>query len=126
MGAASAAKMQLDRRSASSVVVAGLALVLSTANHNLVSAVVNPPAVVQQYGSSMLADDDDDLRPAQKKFLEERAKMAQSYDEDFESNFKGAAEVKDKKSAYTLVVGGLIAVAFIAPMIQFFYYTGGE
>ena len=27
---------------------------------------------------------------------------------------------------YTLIVGGLIAVAFIAPMLQYLYYTMGE
>jgi len=52
--------------------------------------------------------------------------MQQKYDDDYQSNFKGAVETKDKKSAYTLVVVGLVAVAFIAPMIQFFYYTGGD
>merc|ERR1719353_272941 len=119
-----APQMLMNGRTTSSVVAAGLALTLSTTNPSLVSAAVNPPAVVQQFGSSMLAEED--LRPAQKKFLEERAAMQQKYDDDFESNFKGAAEVKDKKSAYTLVVAGLVAVAFIAPMIQFFYYTGGD
>lgn len=116
--------MLLDRRSAGSVVAAGLALALSTANPSFVSAAVNPPAVVQQYGSSMIAEEE--LRDAQKEFLAKRQAMQQTYDDDYESNFKGAREVKDKKSAYTLVVTGLVAVAFIAPMIQFFYYTGGD
>ena len=52
--------------------------------------------------------------------------MQQKYDDDYLSNFKTSKEVKDKKSSYTLVVAGLLAVAFIAPMIQFFYYTGGD
>jgi len=116
--------MLLNQRSAGSVAAAGLALALSTATPQLVAAAINPPAVVQQYGSSMLAEEE--LRPAQKKFLEERAARQQEYDEDFSSTFKTAKEVKDKKSAYTLVVAGLVAVAFIAPMIQFFYYTGGD
>mmetsp|Transcript_33564 Transcript_33564/g.83823 ORF Transcript_33564/g.83823 Transcript_33564/m.83823 type:complete len:119 (-) Transcript_33564:316-672(-) len=118
--------MRLGERSAAGAVAAGLALALSTAHPNFVSASVTPPAVVQQYGSSMLAGDDDELRPAQKEFLEKRAAMQQKYDDDYQSNFKGAVETKDKKSAYTLVVVGLVAVAFIAPMIQFFYYTGGD
>jgi len=117
--------MLLDRRSAGSVVAAGLALALSTANPSFVSAAVNPPAVVQQYGSSMIAEEEE-LRDAQKEFLAKRQSMKQTYDDDYESNFKGAGEVKDKKSAYTVVVTGLVAVAFIAPMIQFFYYTGGD
>ena len=36
------------------------------------------------------------------------------------------AQVKDKKNVYTAIVGGLIVVAFVAPMVQFFWYTGGE
>ena len=35
-------------------------------------------------------------------------------------------QVKDKKNVYTAIVGGLIVVAFVAPMVQFFWYTGGE
>jgi len=90
--------MLLNQRSAGSVAAAGLALALSTATPQLVAAAINPPAVVrlrspavsvvhrdtestkpscvqvQQYGSSMLAEEE--LRPAQKKFLEERAVSA--------------------------------------------------
>lgn len=43
-----------------------------------------------------------------------------------DSTYKSEEETKDKKGVYTTVVVGLIAVAFIAPMVQFFYYTGGE
>ena len=81
---------------------------------------------MQQYGSSLVADSDAELRDAQRKFLEERAKMKQEYDLDTESTFKSEEEVADKKSIYVTIVGGLVAVAFIAPMLQFFYYTGGE
>ena len=37
-----------------------------------------------------------------------------------------APQVKDKKGIYVTIVGGLVVVAFVAPMIQFFWYTGGE
>ena len=53
-------------------------------------------------------------------------KMKTSYDTDIESNFNSAEEVADKKNIYVTIVGGLVAVAFIAPMLQFFYYTGGD
>ena len=35
-------------------------------------------------------------------------------------------QVKDKKGIYTAIVGGLIVVAFVAPMVQFWFYTGGD
>jgi len=82
---------------------------------------------VQQYGGSMVADAEADaLREAQKKFLEERQKMKQEYDTDVESTFVNADDFADKKSIYVTIVGGLIIVAFVAPMLQFFYYTGGD
>ena len=37
-----------------------------------------------------------------------------------------ADEVEGKKSIYVTLVAGLIVVAFVAPMLQFFYYTGGD
>ena len=69
---------------------------------------------------------DADMREAQEKFLAERAKLETKYTDDAESTYKSEEETKDKKGVYTTVVVGLIAVAFIAPMVQFFYYTGGE
>ena len=74
----------------------------------------------------MIAGADDELRDAQKKFLEERSKMKQTYDTDTESTFIDASMVADKKSIYVTLVGGLVIVAFVAPMLQFFYYTGGD
>ena len=74
----------------------------------------------------MIADTDADVREAQRKFLEERAKVKQTYDMDVESNFKSEAEVADKKNIYVTIVGGLIVIAFVVPMLQFFYYTGGD
>ena len=53
-------------------------------------------------------------------------KMRQTYDTDVENTYNSADEVADKKNIYVTIVGGLIAVAFIAPMLQFFYYTGGD
>lgn len=53
-------------------------------------------------------------------------KIKQEYDTDTESTFINADEVADKKSIYVTIVGGLIVVAFVAPMLQFFYYTGGD
>jgi len=52
--------------------------------------------------------------------------MATKYEMRTESTFKSAEEVKDKKGIYVTIVGGLVVVAFVAPMIQFFWYTGGE
>ena len=43
-----------------------------------------------------------------------------------ESTFIDASEVADKKSIYVTIVAGLLVVAFVAPMLQFFYYTGGD
>ena len=102
------------------------AMALATANPTLTAHAVEPPAVVQQYGASMVADADSDLRDAQKRFLEERAKIKQEYDTDTDSTFINADEVEGKKSIYVTLVAGLIVVAFVAPMLQFFYYTGGD
>lgn len=103
-----------------------LALALASSNPVITHAAVEPPAVVQQYGGQMIAGADDELRDAQKKFLEERSKMKQTYDTDTESTFIDASMVADKKSIYVTLVGGLVIVAFVAPMLQFFYYTGGD
>jgi len=112
---------------AGAALATSLALLLATANPAQTHAVVEPPAVVRQYGSSMVAEATDaELRDAQKKFLEERAKIKQTYDDDVESNFVDASQLSDKKSIYVTIVGGLIVVAFVAPMLQFFYYTGGD
>lgn len=122
----SAPKLQMvDRRgaAANTVAAAALALALTTATPNLVSAQMTPPGVMQQYGSSMVADDVSD---EQRKFLEERAKMRTKYEANVDGNYKSADDVKEKKFTYTTVVVGLIVIAFVAPMIQFFYYTGGD
>eukprot|EP00966_Prymnesium_polylepis_P141724 3272678-Prymnesium_polylepis.1 len=178
--------MRLGERSAAGAVAAGLALALSTAHPNFVSASVTPPAVVGRRprpcrtksisgsgaprspgaalrccafsqhalsfaraacgeaspapspcwprpGGLPVQSGEFSLRPRPFNALPRafgagfvRQAMQQKYDDDYQSNFKGAVETKDKKSAYTLVVVGLVAVAFIAPMIQFFYYTGGD
>jgi len=101
-------------------------LMLANAAPTLTHAAVEPPAVVQQYGASMVADEDEDVRDAQKKFLEERQKIKQQYDTDVESTFVNAEQFEGKKSIYTVVVTGLVVIAFVAPMLQFFYYTGGD
>ena len=53
-------------------------------------------------------------------------KIKQEYDNDTDRTFVDASEFSDKKSIYVTIVAGLIVVAFVAPMLQFFYYTGGE
>ena len=83
-----------------------------------------PPPALERTTTTLLADEE--LRPEQVKFLEDRAKLKQQYESQVESTYKTEEETQDKKITYTTVVGGLIAVAFIAPMVQFFYYTGGE
>lgn len=108
---------------ANHVAAASIALALAMGNPVFTPA-ATAPAVVQQYGASMIAEED--ISDAQKKFLEERASLKQKYEEDYQGNYKSAEEVKDKKSVYTLIVGGLIGVAFIAPMLQYLYYTMGE
>merc|ERR1719327_897047 len=118
--------VQRERSPTGGLLAASLALALSAAQPTVTHAAVEPPAVVQQYGASLVAESDADLRDAQKKFLEERAKMRTTYDTDVETTYKSAEEVADKKNIYVTIVGGLIAVAFVAPMLQFFYYTGGD
>ena len=83
-------------------------------------------AQVQQAGANMVADLD--LSDRQAKFLEERNKMQQKYEaqSEVQGNYLTAAETEEKKGKSIGVVGGLIIIAFVAPMVQFFYYTGGE
>ena len=52
--------------------------------------------------------------------------MKTAYETDVESTYKSEEEVADKKNIYVTIVGGLVVVAFVAPMLQYFYYTGGE
>ena len=78
---------------------------------------------VQQYGSSMIADDD--VSEAQKQFLAERAKLKTTYEASTDPTFKSEDETESKKNIYITIVAALVAIAFIAPMVQFFYYTGG-
>jgi len=58
--------------------------------------------------------------------LRRSQKIKQEYDTDTDSTFINADEVEGKKSIYVTLVAGLIVVAFVAPMLQFFYYTGGD
>lgn len=58
--------------------------------------------------------------------LSRSQKIKQEYDGQTESNFVNADDFSDKKSIYVTIVGGLLVVAFVAPMLQFFYYTGGD
>jgi hypothetical protein len=111
---------------AGAALATSLALAMATMNPTITQAAINPPAVVQQAGANMIAETDAELREAQKKFLEERAKIKQEYDGQTESNFVNADDFSDKKSIYVTIVGGLLVVAFVAPMLQFFYYTGGD
>jgi hypothetical protein len=74
--------------------------------------------------STLIADED--LTEAQRKFIEARKEVATKYETETESTFKNVAETRDKKNIYTVIVVGLVVVAFVAPMVQFFYYTGGE
>merc|ERR1719221_3349 len=112
----------VQRSAANSALAASLALIIGAADPSITSASTQPE-LVQQYGSSMVADE---LRPEQQKFLEERARMKQQYETRVEGNYKTEDEVRDKKGIYTTIVGGLIVVAFVAPMVSFFYYTGGK
>lgn len=52
--------------------------------------------------------------------------MKTTYDEGVESTYKSEEEVTDKRNIYVTIVAGLVGIAFIAPMVQFFYYTGGD
>lgn len=40
-----------------------------------------------------------------------------------ESNFKTRQETEDKRSQFTLVVGGLLVIAFVVPMLQYYAYV---
>ena len=120
------------RSVASGAAAAALALALSSGNFDMAPprALAAPPAVVQQVQqgpTTMLADAAGaDLTDEQKKFMNERKQMATKYESQTEGTFKSAAQVKDKKGIYTAIVGGLVVVAFVAPMVQFWFYTGGD
>mmetsp|Transcript_16679 Transcript_16679/g.54363 ORF Transcript_16679/g.54363 Transcript_16679/m.54363 type:complete len:137 (-) Transcript_16679:218-628(-) len=96
-----------------------LAFAMSTATPVITSADMSSMAV--ERASFTMADSD-----AQEKFLAERAKMKTQYEQDVEGTYMTAEETKEKKATYLTVVYGLVAIAFIAPMVQFFYYTGGK
>ena len=39
-----------------------------------------------------------------------------------ESNYKSKQETEDKRGQFTLVVGGLLVIAFVVPMAQYYAY----
>eukprot|EP00967_Tisochrysis_lutea_P065758 scaffold85569_cov27-Tisochrysis_lutea.AAC.1 len=94
-----------------------LALALNSATPAITMA--DAPSLALERASVTVSD-----MTAQEKFLAERAKMKTQYEQDVEGTYMTAEETKEKKATYLTVVYGLIAIAFIAPMIQFFYYTG--
>lgn len=40
-----------------------------------------------------------------------------------ESNFKSREETDEKRGQFTLVVGGLLVIAFVVPMAQYYAYV---
>merc|ERR1711924_110871 len=112
------------RAVANSVLAASLALAMATSSPLLASADVPQPAVVERYGSTLVAADD--VSEAAQKFLDRRAALKTQYDVEVEGNYKTEAEVQNKKGTYSSIVGGLILVAFVAPMVTFYYYTAGK
>lgn len=40
-----------------------------------------------------------------------------------ESNFKTKEETEEKRGQFTLVVGGLLVIAFVVPMAQYYAYV---
>jgi uncharacterized membrane protein YgcG len=42
------------------------------------------------------------------------------------SNFKSKEETGDKRGSYALVVGGLLVIAFVVPMVQYYGYIGNR
>ena len=115
--------MKLGGHSSAQGVAAPLLAALLAANvHTAMPAIAH--TTTSSFTSAVAAQEE--LRPEQIKFLEERAKLKQQYESQVEGTFKTESETQDKKITYQTVVGGLIAIAFIAPMVQFFYYTGGE
>ncbi|WVY96106.1 hypothetical protein V8G54_028257 [Vigna mungo] len=42
-----------------------------------------------------------------------------------ESNFKTKEETEEKRGQFTLVVGGLLVIAFVVPMAQYYAYVEG-
>merc|ERR1712087_160007 len=98
-------------------------------NPAITAADMSQPTVVKRSGTALAATDEfatEDLRPSQIEFLKKRAELKTQFEEETEGTYKSADEVSDKKSIYITIVVGLIVVAFVAPMIQFFYFTGGE
>ncbi|PNX82596.1 UPF0603 protein chloroplastic-like, partial [Trifolium pratense] len=47
-------------------------------------------------------------------------------DDKRESNYKTKQETEDKRGQFSLVVGGLLVVAFVVPMLQYFAYVAKE
>lgn len=88
-------------------------------------------AVLTKHGGSpstamslLLADEE--LSDQQKKFLADREKLKQTYDTDVESTYQTADQVEGKKGIYTTIVTALVVIAFVAPIVQYLYYTGGS
>jgi hypothetical protein len=103
---------------------AAFALTVATAAPHATSASVqsfNPPSVA-------IAADDEELRPAQKRFLEQREAAPQEtqFEKQVEGTFKAKDATEKGKFKYSTVVVGLLLISFAAPMAQFFYYVKEE
>lgn len=48
----------------------------------------------------------------------------QFQDQKRESNFQTREQTENKRDQFVFVVGGLLVIAFVVPMLQFFAYTG--
>jgi len=43
-----------------------------------------------------------------------------------ESNFKTKSETAEKRDQFAFVVGGLLVIAFVVPMLQYYAYVSGK
>ncbi|KAJ1632258.1 hypothetical protein T492DRAFT_989972 [Pavlovales sp. CCMP2436] len=106
--------------------LAGAALAFTIATGSAQATVVPtfaPPSLT--VGIVGLDSAEDELRPAQKKFLDDRKSNPQEtqYEKQVKGTFKDKEATETGKFKYTTVVVGLLLIAFVAPMAQFFYYV---
>ena len=52
--------------------------------------------------------------------------MKTEYETSVQGTYKTADDTEENRDVYQTIVGGLIVIAFVVPMVQFFYYTAGE
>jgi len=81
-----------------------------------------PKAKNEQYTSAAL----DVTNKLTSVFLKNDLSTYKSSDSNQSNNFKSAKKTEESRSKYIAIIAVLLVIAFVVPMVQFFYYVKDE